>query len=61
MKTEMHDSLTEIVVEHVVACCTVLARIRAAVINHCFTSLASPTVSAVTVEVIELVLTNTIV
>ena len=57
----MHHSLTEIVLEHVVACCTVLAKIGAAVINRCFTSLASPTISAVTVEVIEIVLTNTIV
>ena len=58
MKTEMHHSLTEVVLEHFVARCTVLAGIGAAVINHRFTSFASPTLGAVTVEVIEFVLTN---
>jgi len=53
----IHHSLTEVAFEHFMACCTMLAKIRVAVINYCFTSLASPTLSAVTEVVIYFVYT----
>jgi len=57
----MHHSLTEVVCEHIVAGCVMFARIRVAITDDAFTSLASPTLSAVTEVVIYFVYTNSFV
>ena len=57
----MHHSLTEVVFEHIVAGCAIFARIRVAITDDSFTSLASPTLSAVTKVIIEFFYTNSFV